>query len=77
MRALASGSDGLSSISVADICSIALPRMTSPLVREQIERRIREARAGQLVLPRVVRSELAEHSPETNIPLRSSHVVQV
>ena len=77
MRALASGSDGLSSISVSDICSIALPRMTSPRVREQIERRIREARAGQLVLPRVVREELAQHSPETNIPLRSSHVVQV
>ena len=77
MRALASGSDGLSSISVSDICSITLPRMTSATVREQIERRIREARAGQLVLPRVVRNELAQFAPETNIPLRSSHVVQV
>jgi type I restriction enzyme M protein len=77
MRALAAGSDGLSSISVPDICSIALPRMTSAKVREQIERRIIEARAGQLILPRVVRDELAEHSPEANIPLRSSHVIQV
>jgi len=25
----------------------------------------------------VVRDELAEHSPEANIPLRSSHVIQV
>ena len=77
MRALATGSDGLSSICVTDIRSIVLPRMGSATVREQIERRIREARAGQLVLPRVVREELAQVAPETNIPLRSSHVVQV
>jgi type I restriction enzyme M protein len=77
MRALATGSDGLSSICVADICSIVLPRMQSEAVREQIERRIREARAGQLVLPRVVRDELTVVAPETNVPLRSSHVVQV
>jgi hypothetical protein len=77
MRALAAGSDGLSSVSVTDICSIVLPRMKSDGVREQFERRIREARAGQLVLPRVVRDELAAVAPETNFPLRSSHVVQV
>ena len=77
MRALATGSDGLSSTCVADICSIVLPRLESAEVREQIERRIREARAGQLVLPRIVRDELARSAPETNIPLRSSHVVQV
>ncbi len=77
MRALATGSDGLSSICVADIRSIVLPRMKSTAVREQIERRIREARAGQIVLPRVVRNELELVAPETNVPLRSSHVVQV
>ena len=77
MRALATGSDGLSSICVADICSIVLPRMKSEALRAQIERRIGEARAGQLVLPRVVRDELAAVAPETNVPLRSSHVVQV
>jgi type I restriction enzyme M protein len=77
MRARATGSDGLSSISVVDICSIVLPRMESDVVREQIERRIREARAGQLVLSRVVRDELATVAPETNVPPRSSHVVQV
>jgi len=77
MRARATGSDGLSSICVADICSIVLPRMKSVEVREQIERRIREARGGQLILPRVVRDELAVVAPETNVPLRSSHVVQV
>lgn len=77
MRARATGSDGLSSIAIGDICSIMLPRMSSDRVREQIERRIREARAGQLVLSRVVRDELAAVAPETNVPLRSSHVVQV
>jgi type I restriction enzyme M protein len=77
MRALATGSDGLSSICVADICSIVLPRMKSEALRAQIERRICEARAGQLVLPRVVREELAVVAPETNVALRSSHVVQV
>ena len=77
MRALATGSDGLSSICGTDISSIVLPRMKSATLREQIERRIREARAGQLVLPRVVRDELSQVAPETNIPLRSSHVVQV
>jgi len=77
MRALATGSDGLSSICAADICSIVLPRMRSGAVRSQIERRIRDARAGQLVLSRVVRDELAAVAPEVNIPLRSSHVVQV
>ena len=77
MRALATGSDGLSSITIGDICSIVLPRMQSPEVRAQIERRIREARAGQVVLPRVVRDELALIAPAANVALRSSHVVQV
>jgi type I restriction enzyme M protein len=77
MRALATGSDGLSSITIGDVCSIVLPRMQSPGVRAQIERRIREARAGQVVLPRVVRDELALIAPAANVALRSSHVVQV
>lgn len=77
MRALATGSDGLSSITIGDICSIVLPRMQSSDVRAQIKRRIHEARAGQVVLARVVRDELALIAPATNVALRSSHVVQV
>jgi type I restriction enzyme M protein len=77
MRALASGSDGQAVVSVADICSIVLPRMRTPAVREQIERRIREGQTGQLVLPRVVQAELAAVAPEANVPPRSSTVVQV
>jgi len=77
LRARATGSDGLSTISIADLSSIVLPRMQSPEVREQIQRRICEVRTGQLILPRMVRDELARVAPETNVPLRSSHVVQV
>jgi len=77
MRACAAGSDGLSTISIADMTSIRLPRIQSPEVRQQIGQQIREARAGQLILPRMVRDELARVAPETNIPPRSSHVVQV
>jgi type I restriction enzyme M protein len=77
MRANATGSDGLSNISVADIRSISLPRMQSTDVREKLERQIRDARAGRLILPNLVRDELARVAPETNIPLRSSHAVQV
>ena len=77
LRARATGSDGLSTVSLADMSSIVLPRMQSQEVRDQIQRRILEARAGQLILPRMVRDELASVAPETNVPLRSSHVVQV
>jgi type I restriction enzyme M protein len=77
MRALATGSDGLSSISSEDISSIVLPKIKTKAVRQSIEERINEARLGQLVLPRVVRDELARAAPTTNVPLRSSHVVQV
>jgi len=77
LRARATGSDGLSTISNADMSSIVFPRMHAPEVRERIQRWIHEARAGQLVLPRIVRDELACVAPETNVPLRSSHVVQV
>ena len=77
MRARAAGSDGLSTISIADISSIVLPRLQSPGVRERITARIEEAAVGLLILPRIVADELALIAPETNVPPRSSHVVQV
>ena len=77
LRACAAGSDGLSTISIPDMSSILLPRIQSPGVRQQIEQQIQGARAGQLILPRIVREELARVAPETNISPRSSHVVQV
>lgn len=77
MRALATGSDGLSSIATEDICSIVLPKITTKAVRDSIQERITESKSGDLVLPRVVREELAATAPTTNVKPRSSHVVQV
>lgn len=77
MRALATGSDGLSSIITEDICSIVLPRIANDAVRKQFTERIAESKAGQLTLTRVARDELAQSAPGANVSLRSSHVVQV
>ena len=77
VRARCTGSDGLSSIATDDICDIVLPKISSSEVREEIESRIQEIMEGHIVLSRVVRSELEENAPATNVPLRSSHVVQV
>ncbi|TKC91690.1 SAM-dependent DNA methyltransferase [Trinickia terrae] len=77
MRALATGSDGLSSTTAEDICSIVLPKIASADVRKAIEEQIEKAKSGHLVLPRIVREELTAIAPEVNIPLRSSHVIQV
>jgi type I restriction enzyme M protein len=77
MRALATGSDGLSSISAEDICSIVLPKITATSMRDGIQKRIEELKAGHVVLSEVVRDELAVNAPTVNVPQRSSHVVQV
>lgn len=77
MRALATGSDGLATVALEDMMSIVLPRPTSESVRRSIARRIREARAGHLVLPRLVREELAASASPACVQPRSSHVVQV
>lgn len=77
MRALATGSDGLSSIAVDDILTITLPRLLSQPIRAALELRLAENMEGHTVLPRVVRNELAATAPSVNVPLRSSHVAQV
>ena len=77
VRALSTGSDGLSSIGITDICSIVLPRVGTPATRERIERRIQESRAGKLILPHMVRDELATIAPDGNFPPRSSNIVLV
>lgn len=77
MRALTTGSDGLSSISTDDIATIILPKIKSKDIRDQFVERIAESKAGHLVLGRVVRDELAKTTPAANVPPRSSHVVQV
>ena len=77
MRALATGSDGLSTISVEDLRSIAVPRPQSGGVRAEFDRRITEMRRGQIVLPFLVRDELAAVAPVADIRPRHSHVGQV
>lgn len=77
MRALSTGSDGLSSISTEDIGSIILPTIKTKLVRDQFDQRIGESKAGHLVLGRIVRDELLATTPSTVVLPRSSHVVQV
>lgn len=77
MRALATGSDGLSSVSTEDILSITLPRPQSEAIRTAIEGRLDQNKEGHTVLGRVVREELAIVAPGVNIPPRTSHVAQV
>jgi type I restriction enzyme M protein len=77
MRALTTGSDGLSSISTDDIATIILPKIKSKDIRDKSVERIAESQAGHLVLGRGVRDELAKTTPAANVPPRSSHVVQV
>jgi type I restriction enzyme M protein len=77
MRALATGSDGLASVTTADILSIIVPRIPSTGLRATLQQRLDDARRGHLLLPRMVRDELASAAPALDIPPRSSHVVQV
>ena len=60
-------------------CSVpgGWPDRSQQAIRQQLEERITQGKMGHLVLPRIVRDELAASAPSTNIPLRSSHVVQV
>jgi type I restriction enzyme M protein len=77
MRALATGSDGLASIATEDILSIIVPRVPAAGLRATLQHRLDDAQRGHLLLPRMVREELARTAPALNIPPRSSHVVQV
>ncbi|TAU77930.1 restriction endonuclease subunit M [Rhizobium ruizarguesonis] len=77
MRALCTGSDGLSSISTDDILAIKLPLIATSSMRDLFRDRIVEGQAGHLVLSRIVRDELLATTPQAEIAVRSSHVVQV
>lgn len=77
MRARATGSDGLSSIATDDICEIVVPMASTQAARLAVEDRLKEVKGGAMVLAKIVREELATHSPAAEIKPRSSHVVQV
>jgi type I restriction enzyme M protein len=78
MRALATGSDGLSSVATDDLQSIVPPRARSAYAGESIEKRLVQARSGLPSLPRLVDADLAAVVPAMNIfEPRTSHAAQV
>jgi type I restriction enzyme M protein len=77
MRAMATGSDGLSSISTEDIGSIVLPIIPDAATRALMADRLKEMNTGRLVLTQVVRGSLSASLPSVDVPQRSAHVVQV
>lgn len=77
MRALSTGSDGLSSVCESDILSVILPRLTSGETKAMIEARLKENQTGHTILQRLVREQLSASAPDVNVPLRASHVAQV
>jgi type I restriction enzyme M protein len=77
MRALATGSDGLSSVHIDDILEIILPRIADDETRKLFASRITAATSGTLVLSEITKQSLDKNNPKVNIPRRGSHVVQV
>lgn len=77
MRALSTGSDGLSSVSSDDILGIVLPKIVNANTRKLIRDRVAESKKGQLILTKVVAEELEAENPELAVKRRSSHVAQV
>jgi len=77
MRALATGSDGLSVVSVDDLLEIVLPRLTDDQLRVQLEDRLAEMRAGGLPIGTIVNDHIKRRHPDLDIPARPSHVAQV
>ncbi len=77
MRALATGSDGLSSVAADDIAGIVLPKVPDPVVRELLSDRVTANKAGHLSLLQTVSESLKSHLPSVLIAKRTSHVAQV
>jgi len=77
MRARATGSDGLASVSIPDMLSIVVPRADCAQLRAVIGRRIKEMRRGQVVLTRLVTERLRSTRSTAYIAPRVSHVTQV
>lgn len=75
MRALATGSDGLSQISEEDFCEIVLPRITDTVFRSALEKQVLAGSARPLA--RIVDDHLNTALPTLRVPDRPSHVAQV
>jgi type I restriction enzyme M protein len=77
MRALATGSDGLSVISEDDFGEVILPRVPDKGFRAELDARVSGWTESGLPLARFVEGHLKTKMPTLDVPVRSSHVAQV
>lgn len=77
MRALATGSDGLSQISEEDFNQIVLPRVADAAFRSSLAGQVSEWTASGMPLARLVDDHLKEAHPSLRVAVRPSHVAQV
>ena len=77
MRALATGSDGLSVISEEDFGEIVLPRISDKKFRTTLDAQITGWTKSGVPLARLVDGHLKTNYPSLDVPSRSSHVAQV
>ena len=77
MRALATGSDGLSVISENDFEEIVLPRLSDKKFKTTLESLISSWTLSGLPLSRLVENHIKAEFPNLDIPQRPSHVAQV
>jgi type I restriction enzyme M protein len=77
MRALATGSDGLSVVSERDLTEIMFPRISDPATRKDLQERIGRWTTDGEVLAAIVAEKLKKDYPDLAIAKRPSHVAQV
>jgi type I restriction enzyme M protein len=77
MRALATGSDGLSVVSEDDVMGIVLPHLENDQLRGQRQARLTDMQTGGLPIGVIVHEHIKHHHPELDVPQRPSHVAQV
>lgn len=77
MRALATGSDGLSVVSQSDLMNIALPKLSNVALRTELSKRIEGWTKTDKPLRKLIFEGLCKDLPELNVAPRPSHVAQV
>jgi type I restriction enzyme M protein len=77
MRALATGSDGLSVVSENDLMAIVLPKLTDQATRADLSARIEKWTAAGMSIARLVHSHIETALPDLDVPARPTHAAQV
>jgi hypothetical protein len=77
MRALATGSDGLSVVSQTDLMNIALPKLSDAELRKELSTRIEGWTKTDKPLRHLVFEGLRKDLPALDVAPRASHVAQV